>query len=84
MTMTVSIIDFLYAARYLLGLLFGTILWKQWSSYRRLSQFKGPFWASITNLWMADMVSRKRQHMDLFEVHQRYGPSPLSCLVVLG
>lgn len=54
------------------------VLFQQWRSYRRLSQFKGPFWAGITSLWMARSVSRRRAHLDLYETYLQYGtvPSP--------
>jgi hypothetical protein len=57
----------------LLGLFVVYVLFQQWQSYRRLSQFKGPFWAGLTSLWLARSVSRRRAHLDLYEVHQQYG-----------
>jgi hypothetical protein len=60
----------------LLVLVVGFFALQQWQSYRRLAQFKGPFWAGITNLWLARSVSRRRAHLDLFETFLQYGSSP--------
>lgn len=62
----------------LLVLIVGFFLLQQWQSYRRLAQFKGPYWAGITNLWLARSVSRRRAHLDLFETFLQYGSSPQS------
>ena len=63
-----------YEVRYhVLGLLVSYILYLQWASYRRLAQFRGPFWASLTNLWMAQSISKRKSHLDLFEVSEKYG-----------
>lgn len=48
----------------------------QWTSYSRLSNFKGPSWAAITNLWMFKCVYLRRAHLDLYQVSQRYGSLP--------
>lgn len=67
--------DFLLTdARYLIpALLLAIFAGFQWASYRRLSNFKGPFWAGWTNLWMLKSVYLRGQHMDLYNVSQRYG-----------
>lgn len=48
-------------------------VFQQWQSYQRLSSFPGPFWAGLTNLWLARSVSRRRAHQDLYEVYLQYG-----------
>ena len=53
-------------------------VFQQWQSYRRLSSFPGPFWASLTNLWLARSVSRRRAHQDLYEVYLQYGALSVS------
>jgi len=69
-----SVLSILYDAKYFaLVPLVVYVLWQQWQSHRRLSQFKGPFWAGITNLWLARSVSRKRAHLDLYEAYLQYG-----------
>ena len=69
-----SVLEALYAARYqVLLLVLGAFVWQQWSSYHRLSRFKGPFLAQFTNLWMARSVASKRQHLELFKVYEKYG-----------
>lgn len=69
-----SVLELLWATRYqCLTLLVGLLLFQQWISWRRLSQFRGPFWASFTNLWMANSIAQRRAHLDLFEVSQEYG-----------
>lgn len=73
MNMASLMFEILYAARYQILLLFGFIFWRQWSSYRRLAKFKGPFVAQFTNLWMANAVASKRQHLELYEVYEKYG-----------
>lgn len=74
MSTFVAVIELLYSARYLVGLLVAAnFIWQQWVSYRRLSQFKGPFWASLTNFWMVNSVLNRRQHLDLFDVSNEYG-----------
>lgn len=66
----------LYAVRYqILALLVGLIAWQQWLSYHRLSQFKGPFWYSVTNLWLANSILHRRAHLDLYKVYQTHGQS---------
>jgi hypothetical protein len=74
MSTSTAILELIYSTRYqILALLVGSVIWQQWASYRRLSQFKGPFWASLTNLWMANSVVNRKQHLDLFEVSKKYG-----------
>ena len=69
-----AVLAILSDAKYLTLVLFIVyVLWQQWQSYRRLSQFKGPLWAGITNLWLARSVSRKRAHLDLYEAYLQYG-----------
>jgi hypothetical protein len=81
---TSSALDLLYTARYsLLALFFGTLLLQQWLSYRRLSHFKGPVWASLTSLWLAGSVSRRRAHLDLYDVYLQYGPTQITPLSYL-
>jgi hypothetical protein len=72
---TVSLaLNFLYSVLYEAVLLFlAIIVWQEWVSYRRLSHVKGPFWAQFTSLWISGAVATKRQHLELFEVSQKYG-----------
>lgn len=75
-TMTVISVIFgiLFNVRYLLVALFlGAYVWAQCTSYYRLSNFRGPFWASITNLWMVRSVYLRRAHLDLYHAYQKYG-----------
>jgi hypothetical protein len=72
-----SALDFVYAASYpVLALFFGILLFQQLQSYRRLSNFNGPFWAGLTSLWVARSVSRRRAHLDLYDVYLQYGSPP--------
>jgi len=57
----------------LVATVLGIVIFQQYMSWRRLSQFRGPFWASVTNLWMANSIAHRRPHLDLFEVSQKYG-----------
>jgi len=69
-----SVLNFLYGVRYEAVLLFlAAIAWQEWASYRRLSHVKGPFWAQFTSLWISGAVATKRQHLEVFEVSQKYG-----------
>lgn len=69
-----SILSFLFAARYLLlGISLTIIVSLQWTAYRRLSNFKGPFWAGITNFWLARRVYLRQTHTDLFHASLKYG-----------
>lgn len=65
------------AMAFLFPILFSIVLViitsQQYMSWRRLSQFRGPFWASITNLWMA---KGKRVIMS---IGQRIGKRSSSC-----
>lgn len=66
--------DSLYAVKYeLLTLVASIVIWQQWRSWHRLSNFKGPFLASLSNLWMANSIAHRRAHLDLFEVSEKYG-----------
>lgn len=69
-----SIIEALFASKYVVLVLFLAIITAlQFKSYNRLSNFKGPFWAGMTNMWMAKSVYYRNAHLDLFRVHQNYG-----------
>jgi hypothetical protein len=74
-----SMLDVLFTFKYLLVVLFllGVVVLVEGTSYNRLSNFKGPFWASVTNLWMAKSVYYRNAHLDLFHVYQKYGSSAL-------
>ena len=70
-----SMLDVLFNFKYLLliSFLLGVVVLVEWISYNRLSNFKGPFWASVTNLWMAKSVYYRNAHLDLFHAYQEYG-----------
>ena len=42
-------------------------------SYRRLRQFKGPFWASISNFWLAKATLDAAVNVKTEEVTRKYG-----------
>jgi hypothetical protein len=71
-----SAAEALYFASYVRLLAIATmiwVLWLQWSSYRRLSKVKGPFWAQITNLWMFCVMAEKKKGMRLLKASETYG-----------
>jgi hypothetical protein len=43
-------------------------------TYRRLRHFKGPFWASISKLWLFKRDLGGRAHLDMEEMCKIYGP----------
>lgn len=43
-------------------------------AWHRLRHFKGPFWAAFSRWWMLRHVGGTRMHLDLREVHDKYGP----------
>lgn len=45
----------------------------QYFVYQRLAQFKGPLWASLTELWLAKVTWESRIHTELREINDRYG-----------
>jgi hypothetical protein len=73
MPTSIIILESFYTAKYLIPLLVSVVAWQSWNSWYRLSQFRGPFWASVTNLWMANSVAHRRAHLDLFDVSEKYG-----------
>jgi hypothetical protein len=74
MTVIGFIFDFLFTVRYvLLALLVSVLSGLQLASYRRLSNFRGPFWASVSNLWMLKSVYLRKAHLDLYHAYQKYG-----------
>jgi CDP-diglyceride synthetase len=78
MSTIVSTLTLLFTARYLLAIFLTIIVSLRWITYRRLSNFKGPFWAGITNLWLARLVYLRKPHADLFHASQKYGLRPSS------
>jgi uncharacterized membrane protein len=42
-------------------------------SYRRLRQFKGPFWCSISSFWLAKVTLAGAVHVNTEEVISKYG-----------
>jgi hypothetical protein len=50
-------------------------LWKQWNSYQRLAKFRGPFWASVTNLWMAKNMTSGEKHKRVSSTMEEDGKS---------
>ncbi|KAH8654015.1 pisatin demethylase [Tricladium varicosporioides] len=74
MTAISSLFDLLYAARYhILLLVGGWISWQQWTSYQRLTHFKGPTLAAFSSLWMASAVGSKKMYLKLYDISLRYG-----------
>jgi len=74
MEITSSAAEAFYSASYILVIaIMAWVLWLQWSSYRRLSKVKGPFWAQFTNLWMFCVMAEKKKGMRLLEVAETYG-----------
>jgi hypothetical protein len=61
--------------KYLITFIFVAIYqsWKQWVSYHRLAKFKGPFWASVTNLWMARNMVSGEIHKKVSSTMEEYG-----------
>jgi hypothetical protein len=41
--------------------------------YRRLAQFRGPFWASFTELWVVRVTFQSRVHTAMRELSETYG-----------
>lgn len=85
-----SAFDLIYTAGYpLFAVFFGAVLVQQWLSYRRLSDFKGPFWASWTSLWLVGIVNRRKTHLELYETYLQYGsprtyPSFMTLVLIRG
>jgi hypothetical protein len=56
------------------------LLWVIWYTtnafltYRRLRQFKGPFWASITKVWLLERDLGGQSHLDMEDICDTYGP----------
>ena len=74
MEITFSTAEALYSASYILAIATMIwVLWLQWSSYRRLSKVKGPFWAQITNLWMFCVMAEKKKGTRLLKASETYG-----------
>ncbi|TIA24879.1 flavonoid 3',5'-hydroxylase [Aureobasidium pullulans] len=48
------------------------IVYYRW--FHPLSKFPGPFWASVTRLWIAYHNLKEDEPMVAFELHKRYGP----------
>jgi hypothetical protein len=46
---------------------------RKYFAYHRLAQFKGPFWASWTELWLAKVTWESRIHTALRDVNEKYG-----------
>ena len=43
--------------------------------FHPLSKFPGPFWASVTRLWVAYHCYRADEHIKLLELHKKHGIS---------
>jgi hypothetical protein len=43
-------------------------------AWQRLRHVPGPFWAAFSRLWMVHHVRGGRMHLDLRELHDKYGP----------
>lgn len=41
--------------------------------FHPLSKFPGPFWASVTRLWIAVVSLSGKEHEVLYKLHERYG-----------
>ncbi|THY78911.1 flavonoid 3',5'-hydroxylase [Aureobasidium pullulans] len=48
------------------------IVYYRW--FHPLSKFPGPFWASVTRLWIAYHNLKEDEPMVAFELHRKYGP----------
>ncbi|THV84362.1 flavonoid 3',5'-hydroxylase [Aureobasidium pullulans] len=48
------------------------IVYYRW--FHPLSKFPGPFWASVTRLWIAYHNLKEDEPMVAFELHKKYGP----------
>jgi hypothetical protein len=46
---------------------------QKYFSYRRLAHFKGPFWASWTELWLAKVTWDSQIPFALRDVNEKYG-----------
>lgn len=44
---------------------------QKYLTYRRLSHFKGPFWAAWTELWLARVTWLSRIHTELRDVNEK-------------
>jgi hypothetical protein len=92
MTAIASILDFIYAVRYhILLLFFSAIASQEWGSYRKLASFKGPFLARFSNFWIGNTILTRKQYLEFYDVSQKYGCSPiysrnlsLQCLTKTG
>ena len=45
----------------------------EWKSYRRLAHFYGPTLGKFSNLWMFNVIGRKRTNLELYVVSEKYG-----------
>lgn len=42
-------------------------------AWRKLRDFKGPFWAGLTNVWLAWTISLRQTHLAYADVCKKYG-----------
>jgi hypothetical protein len=57
----------------LIGLVISPIVILQYVSWRRLSQFNGPFMASISKLWIIKCTWQQNLHLELKRLCDQYG-----------
>jgi hypothetical protein len=68
------IVNFAYSTKWqvvLLALLTGAYL--ELKSYQRLAHFIGPTLAKFSNLWMLNVIGRKKTNLELYDVSEKYG-----------
>jgi len=78
------LLAYVYALKLEIALLaISFFAWTEWKSYQRLSQFKGPALARFSNLFMFNVIGRKRMNLELHEVSQTYGMFSYSIIPTL-
>jgi hypothetical protein len=55
----------------LLGIL--TDIYFEWKSYRLLAHFNGPILGKFSNLWMFNVIGRKKTNLELYDVSEKLG-----------
>ena len=68
------IVDFVFSAKWQIVLLaILTEAYFEWKSHRRLAHFNGPILGKFSNLWMFNVIGRKKTNPELYDVSEKYG-----------
>ncbi|KAG9671142.1 flavonoid 3',5'-hydroxylase, partial [Aureobasidium melanogenum] len=73
---TLSLLTFRNLVLVLVGYIFARIVYQivHYRWFHPLSKFPGPFWASVTRLWIAYHNLKEDEHLVCLELHKKYGP----------